>query len=173
MCVCVWKYVENWINQNLNSNSGVWYFLQALFHVYIYIYVYINAYIDTHTHMRVPARPRAHIYLYIYINTNFVEHNRHFLSTYFLVDPFILLYYFYRIRRELIDEFSIIVYVASTFCLNLGHYQGRIYYKSDVTFVFAQLLCKHYILETCNRYLAELIFKPVLMLNVFSYWHYL
>ena len=27
-----------------------------------------------------------------FINTNFVEHNRDFLSTYFLVDPFILPY---------------------------------------------------------------------------------
>ena len=41
-----------------------------------------------------------HIYIYIYIywqhffiNTNFVKHNRHFLFAYFLVDPFILLYY--------------------------------------------------------------------------------
>ena len=40
------------------------------------------------------------IYIYIYINTNFVEHNRHFLSTYFLVDPFVLLYCFYRIRQK-------------------------------------------------------------------------
>ena len=33
---------------------------------------------------------------------------------------------------------------------------------------------KHYILETCNPNLIELILKPVLMyLNVFSYWHYL
>ena len=33
---------------------------------------------------------------------------------------------------------------------------------------------KHYILETCNQHLIELIFKPVLTyLNVFSYWHYL
>ena len=32
----------------------------------------------------------------------------------------------------------------------------------------------HHILETCNRHLIELIFKPVLMyLNVLSYWHYL
>ena len=31
---------------------------------------------------------------------------------------------------------------------------------------------KHYILETCNQHLIEIIFKPVLMyLNVFSYWH--
>ena len=33
---------------------------------------------------------------------------------------------------------------------------------------------KHYLLETCNQHLIELIFKPVLMyVNVFSYWHYL
>ena len=37
------------------------------------------------------------MYIYIYwqhffINTNFVEYNRHFLPTYFLVDPFILPY---------------------------------------------------------------------------------
>ena len=29
---------------------------------------------------------------HFFINTNFVEYNRHFLSTYFLVDPFILPY---------------------------------------------------------------------------------
>ena len=32
------------------------------------------------------------MYIYIYINTNFVENNKHFLSIYFLVDPFILPY---------------------------------------------------------------------------------
>ena len=81
------------------------------------------------------------VYIYIF-NTNCVEHNRHFLSTYFLVDPFILPYCFYCIRRELIDVFSINVYIPSTFSLTLGHHQERIYYKSDVTFVFALLLCK-------------------------------
>ena len=35
-----------------------------------------------------------------------------------------------------------------------------------------QKLHRHYILETCNQHLIELIFKPVLMyLNIFSYWH--
>ena len=35
-------------------------------------------------------------------------------------------------------------------------------------------ILEHYILETCNQHLIELIFKPVLMyLNVFSYRHYL
>ena len=87
--------------------------------------------------------PSLSIYIYIcifwqhfFINTNFVEHNRHFPYTYFLVDPFILPYCFYCIRRELIDVFSIIVLIPSTFCPTLGHHEGRIYYKSDVTFVF-------------------------------------
>ena len=74
-------------------------------------------------------------WLHFFINTNFVEHNGHFLSTYFLLDPFVLPYCFYRTRRELIYVFSI--YIPSTFCPPLGHHQGRIYYKSDVTFVFA------------------------------------
>ena len=80
--------------------------------------------------------------LSLYIYTNFVEHNRHFLSTHFLVDPFILPYWFYSIRRELIEIFSIIVYIPRTFCPTFSHHQGRIYYKSDVTYVFALLRCK-------------------------------
>ena len=90
------------------------------------------------------------LYTYIYIcifwqnffiNTNFVEHNRHFLCTYFLVDLFVLPYCFYRIRRELIDVLSIIVYIPRTFCPILGRPQERIYNKSDVTSVFSLLLC--------------------------------
>ena len=57
------------------------------------------------------------------------------MPTYFLLDPFILLYWFYHIRRELIDIFSIIIYFPSTFCPTLGHHQERMYYKRDVTFV--------------------------------------
>ena len=50
------------------------------------------------------------LYIYIYIcifwqhffvDTNFIKHNRHFMSTYFLLDPFELPYYFYRIRGNL------------------------------------------------------------------------
>ena len=44
-------------------------------HSYIYVYIICN---------------HICIYIYIYIYTNFVEHDRYFLSTYFLVDPFIL-----------------------------------------------------------------------------------
>ena len=86
--------------------------------------------------------PYIYIYIYIYTYTNFVEHNRHFLSTYFLVDPFVLPHCFYRFQRELIDVFSIIVHNPGTFCPTLGHHQGRISCKSDATFVFALLLCK-------------------------------
>ena len=63
------------------------------------------------------------LYIYIYINTNFIDHNRYFLSPYFLLDPFVSPYCFYRIRRELIYVFSIIVYIPSTFCPTLGHHQ--------------------------------------------------
>ena len=59
------------------------------------------------------------------------------MSTYFLLDPFEFPYYFYRIRGELIYVLSIVVCFPSTFCPALGHHQGRIYYKSDITFVLA------------------------------------
>ena len=86
------------------------------------------------------SRP-SNIYIYIYIYANFIEHNRHFMPTYSLLDPFEFPYYFYRIRGELIKILSIIVCIPSTFCPTLGHHQGRIYYKSDVTFVLANYYC--------------------------------
>ena len=61
--------------------------------------------------------------------------------TYFLLDPFVLPYCFYRIRRELIYVLSIVVCIPNTFCPTLGHHQGKIYYKSDVTFVYAYYYC--------------------------------
>ena len=81
-----------------------------------------------------------HIYIYIYIY-NFIKHNRHFMSTYFLLDPFEFPYYFYSIWGESIYVLSIVVCIRSTFCPTLGHHQGRIYYKSDVTFVLAYYYC--------------------------------
>ena len=74
---------------------------------------------------------------HFFVNTNFIKHNRHFMPTYFLLDPFEFPYYFYRIRGELIYVLSIVVCIPSTFWPTLGHHQGRIYYKSDVTFVLA------------------------------------
>ena len=63
------------------------------------------------------------------------------MSTYFILDPFEFPYYFYRIRGELIYILSIVAFIPSTFCPTLGHHQGRIYYKSDVTFVLAYYYC--------------------------------
>ena len=89
-----------------------------------------------------------YIYIYIcifrqhfFVNANFIKHNRHFMSTYFLLDPFEFPYYFYCILGELIYVLSIVACIPSTFCPTLGHHQGRIYYKSDVTFVLAYYNC--------------------------------
>ena len=108
---------------------------QACFFFFVYIYIYIYN---------------------IYTHTNFIKHNRHFMSTYFLLDPFEFLYYFYRIRGELVYVLSIVVCIPSTFGPTLGHHQGRIYYKSDVTFVLAyyhyvraSLPLKDYIVVIC------------------------
>ena len=92
------------------------------------------------------------MYIYIYIYISFVEHNRHFVSTYFLLDLFVLPYCFYCIRREMIYVFSI--YIPCTFCPTLGHHQGRIYYKSDVTFVFAY----YYYVRTSLRLSVLMLF---------------
>ena len=82
------------------------------------------------------------VYTYILnIFANFIKHNRHFMSTYFLLDPFEFPYYFYCILGELIYVLSIVACIPSTFCPTLGHHQGRIYYKSDVTFVLAYYNC--------------------------------
>ena len=75
-----------------------------------------------------------YIWQHFFVNTKYIEYNRHFPSTYFLLDPFVLPYCFNCIRRELIYVLSIVECIHSTFCLTLGHHLGRIYYKS---FVFA------------------------------------
>ena len=54
------------------------------------------------------------------------------------------LHIFFRIRSNSRITFivlSIVVCIPSTFCPTLGHHQGRIYYKSDVTFVLAYYYC--------------------------------
>ena len=76
--------------------------------------------------------------MYIYVT----ERKRHFLSSYFCVNPFELPCCSYDIRRELIDKPSIISYFPSTLFPNLGHHQGRTYYKSYVTFECTFQLCK-------------------------------
>ena len=53
---------------------------------------------------------------HFFVNANFIKHNRYFMSTYFLLDPFEFPYYFYRIQGELIYVWSIVVCIPSTFC---------------------------------------------------------
>ena len=64
-------------------------------HTYIYKHTYIHIFIYVYIYMCV----YIYIYIYIYIcicifrqhffvNANFIKHNRHFISTYFLLDPF-------------------------------------------------------------------------------------
>ena len=65
--------------------------------IYIYIYIYIYIF-----------------WQHFFVNTIFIKHNRHFMSTYFLLDPFEFPYYFYHIRGELIYVLSIVVCIPST-----------------------------------------------------------
>ena len=65
----------------------------------------------------------ASVYIYICLYTNFIKHNRHSISTYFLLDPFEFPYYFYRFRRELIYVLSIVVCIP--FCPILGHHHSN------------------------------------------------
>ena len=59
---------------------------------------------------------------------------------------------------ELIYVLSIVVCVPSTFWQTLGHHQGRIYYKSDVTFVLAY---HHYVRASLPLKIMAFAFKWV------------
>ena len=87
------------------------------------------------------------------------------MSTYFLLDPFEFLYYFYRIRGELIYVLSIVVCIPSTFCPTLGHHQVRIYYKSDLTFVLAYY---YYVRASLPLKIMVYAFKWVYIVSVSS-----
>ena len=100
-------------------------------------------------------RSTLYIYIYIQISLNIIDiFCRHIL----LLILSYCLYWFYSIRRELIDMFSIIVYFPSTFCPTLGNHQGKMYYKSDATFVCTLLLCKKksiWAVAVCSVYLGN------------------
>ena len=130
------------------------------------------------SHTDLPEYTHTHIYIYIYIyvcifwqhffvNTYFIKHNRHFMSTYFLLDPFELPYYFYHIRGggELIYVLSIVVCIPSPFYPTLGHHQRRIYYKSDVTFVLAYY---HYVRASLLLKIMAFAFKCNSIISVSS-----
>ena len=90
------------------------------------------------------------------------------MSTYFLLDPFEFPYYFYRIRGELIYVLSIVVCIPSTFCPTLGHHQGRIYYKSDETFVLAYY---HYVRASLPLKIMAFAFKWNSIISISSKRH--
>ena len=93
-----------------------------------------------------------YIYIYIYIWLNMID----IFSTYFFDNPLELPYWSYDIRLELVDKSSIISFFPSTFRTTLGHYQGRMYYKSDATFVCTLLLCKK---SVCTVVLCSVFFS--------------
>ena len=73
-----------------------------------------------------------------------------------------------RLTMHLSDTSSIAQHIKKHSCPTTQQYSNIKIINKNFRF------SKHYILETCNRHLIELIFKPVLTyLNVFSYWHYL
>ena len=78
-----------------------------------------------------------------------IAHYRHFFVYIFFVNPFDLPYRSYDIWRELVDKLSIISYFPSTFSPTLCYHQRRMYYKSDVTFVYTLPLCKNESLYWC------------------------
>ena len=73
------------------------------------------------------------------------------------------------IRRELVDKSSIISYFPSTFCPTFDHHQGRMYYKSDVTFGCTLLFFKNERLYCCI--VSRLLFKFVSINSVSSKRH--
>ena len=78
---------------------------------------------NTHTHTQTHTNTHTRTHTYIY--ANFIKHNRYFMPTYFLLNPFEFPYYFYRIRGELIYVLSIVVCIPSTFWPTLGYHQGE------------------------------------------------
>ena len=79
-----------------------------------------------------------------------------------------------RLTMHLFDTSSIAQHLK-TFMPNYEKFSPTTQQYSNIKIINKNFrFLKHYILETCNQHLIELIFKPVLMyLNVFSYWHYL
>ena len=123
----------------------------------IYIYIYIYIYIKT-----------CFIYIYIYICSSLMQISLNIIDI-------LCLHIFFWIRSN--SRITFIVFGGNWF-----RYCPHNYEKFSPTTQYSNIkiinknfrFSKHYILETCNQHLIELIFKLVLMyLNVFSYRHYL
>ena len=153
---------------------GIW------FYIYIYIYIYIYEY-DKNTFMGwfstsecvcVCVYIYVYIYIYICVCVYFGSISLLIQISLNIIDIFCLhiffwirLYCFYHIHQELIYVLSIVVYILSTFCPTLGHHQGRIYYESDATFVFAYY---HYVRASLPLKIMAFAFKWVSIISVSS-----
>ena len=122
-------------------------YLPRLLMIYTWINILPNLSISAHTHTH--THTHTHIYIYVYFGgisslihvwLNIIDI---FCLHIFFVNPFELANRSYDIRQDLVDKPSIISYFPSTFCQTLGHLQGKMYYKSHVTFVCTLLLRKN------------------------------
>ena len=93
--------------------------------------------------IRAGGTTRWYIYIYIYIYIQFSLNiiDIFCLHIFLLILSYCCIYFKVFSGNSLI-YFSIIIYFPSSFCPTLGHHQGRVYKKSDVTFVCKLLLCK-------------------------------
>ena len=118
------------------------------------------------------------VYIYIYIYIYLIEQYRHFLSTYFCLYLFHLLYRFYDIRWELVNKSSKINWFFSTFGLILDHHQGCVYCKSYMAFVCTLLLYKNWVFFVSRFCVLIISLQCVICLftrsrlysNVLLYW---
>ena len=115
ICVCVKIYLYVYVYICIYVRVSIYICVCVYIYIYVHIYICVCIYI--------------YVYVYIlaafFVNTNFMKHNRHFMSTYFLLDPFEFPYYFYRFRGELFYVLSIVVRIPSTFCRTLMMAQSR------------------------------------------------
>ena len=116
VCVCVHICVS--ICMRINVYIYIYIYMYACMYVHICIDIYICMniyYICVNRYVYICINMCICIFRqHFFINANFIKHNRHFMSTYFLLDPFEFPYYFYRIRGELIYVLSIVVCMAES-----------------------------------------------------------
>ena len=120
-------------------------------HIYAYTqihtYIRINMYIHTHMYTHIYACLYIHIYTLIYMHIYIYIYIYIHMQISLNIIDILCLHIFFWIRSNsrityivfgggLIYVLPIVVCIPGTFCPTLGHHQGRIYYKSDVTFVF-------------------------------------
>ena len=110
MCVCTYVCIYM---PYVYVHMHIYVYLCFYMYAYVYVYIRMHIYMSACVCVLVPICIHTNIHVYIcifrqhfFVNANFIEHNRHFMPTYSLLDPFEFPYYFYRIRGELIKVLS-------------------------------------------------------------------